>query len=456
MGRRPQIFYICQSCGYQSPKWLGRCIECGAWNAFIEEAADDGRSAQAADMPSCRPVPLADVPGGPDGHRINTGIKEFDRVLGGGMVPGATVLLGGEPGIGKSTLLLQVLAKAAASGKKVLYISGEEAPTQIRTRAIRLGMETTLNRDFLVAGEVYLERMERYINDLSPDILAVDSIQTTVCADITSTPGSISQVREAASRLIQISRPKAMTMFLVGHVTKEGTLAGPRILEHLVDTVLYFEGERGHVFRILRTVKNRYGPTYEIGVFEMAGNGLREVDNPSEVFLTDRPEAVPGSVVTVCLEGTRPILVEIQALVSRSYLANPRRTSTGFDANRLAMLIAVAERQLGVVLYDKDIFINVAGGLRITEPAADIAILMAIISSLHGTPIHLATALFGEIGLTGEIRSVARAGLRLNEIARLGFKKCIMPVTKERSDNFHDFNIVFARDVKECAECLGI
>jgi DNA repair protein RadA/Sms len=383
-------------------------------------------------------------------------MNELDRVLGGGLSPGSTVLLGGEPGIGKSTLLLQLLGRVAASGKKILYVSGEEAPEQIKIRAERLGIDTGTEDGFWLAGEVYLERMEGYVNDLSPDILAVDSIQTTVCGDLASAPGSISQIREATARIIQISKPRGMTVFLIGHVTKEGVIAGPRVLEHLVDTVLYFEGERGHAFRILRTVKNRYGSTHEIGVFEMASAGLREVSNPSEVFITTRQEAVAGSVVTVCLEGTRPMLVEIQALVSRSYLTNPRRTSTGFDANRLAMLIAVGERHLGAVLYDKDIFINVAGGLKITEPAADIAVLMAIVSSLKGIPAPVGTVMFGEIGLTGEIRAVTRAGFRLNEAARLGFKHCIMPgMGREQLDKPGDFDVAFARNVMECAGRLG-
>lgn len=405
---------------------------------------------------SARPTPFFSISMQLDEYRIITGLNELDRVLGGGLAQGSAVLFGGEPGIGKSTLLLQLLARLAAFGKKVLYISGEEAPEQIRMRAERLGMDMGHEDGFWLANEVYVERIEGYVNDLSPDILAVDSVQTTICGDLISAPGSISQVREVAARLIQMSRPRGITVFLIGHVTKEGVIAGPRVLEHLVDTVLYFEGERGHSFRILRTVKNRYGSTHEIGVFEMTDVGLREVPNPSEVFLTNRPEAIEGSAVTVCLEGTRPMLVELQALVSRSYLTNPRRTSTGFDINRLAMLIAVSERHLGAVLYDKDIFINVVGGLRISEPAADLAILTAIVSSLKGVPVPMGTAIFGEIGLTGEIRAVPKADFRLNEVVRLGFKRCIMPgVGRKKPDPPTDFDAVFVRNVTECMEYLG-
>ncbi|MGC8735301.1 MAG: DNA repair protein RadA [Dissulfurimicrobium sp.] len=447
--------YICQSCNYRSFKWLGRCPDCGVWNSFTEEI-ETCASAISLNAGGC-PERMSEIATRAEGCRIITGIKELDRVLGGGLVPGSVVLLGGEPGIGKSTLLLQFLGHISGLGNKVLYISGEESPEQIRMRAERLGIEMGGKEDFWLAGEVMLERIERYVSELSPMFLAVDSIQTVICEDLESAAGSISQIRESAARLIRMSKPRGLSVFLIGHVTKEGVIAGPRVLEHLVDTVLYFEGERGHAFRILRTVKNRYGPTHEIGVFEMTGEGLREIVNPSEIFLTSRSEAVAGSVVTVCLEGTRPMLVEIQALVSRSYLANPRRTSTGFDANRLAMLVAVGERHLGTVLYDKDIFINVAGGLRIIEPAADLAVLMAIVSSLKGIPIPGGTALFGEVGLTGEVRAVTMSGARLNEAARLGLKCCLIPwMGGKQSDTPKGLDVEFVRDVKVCAERLGL
>ena len=417
---------MCQSCGQTSAKWLGRCPGCGAWHTLVEEPASVPDERRRGLLSGGQSVPsrLLDVSAGPDEARISAKMKEMDRVLGGGLVPGGLVLLAGEPGIGKSTLLLQLLCRLASDQQRVLYVSGEESLTQIRMRSERLG---EVPENLWVVCESELDRIVEMVEEQCPSVLAVDSVQTVFCREISSAPGSIAQVRETTARLMQIAKLKGMPTILVGHVTKEGAIAGPRVLEHLVDTVLYFEGDRSHTFRLLRTVKNRYGPTHEIGVFEMTDAGLKEVPNPSEVFLGQRPHAVPGSVVVPCMEGTRPILVEIQALVSPSHLAIPRRTSTGIDSNRLALLIAVAERHLGMALYDRDIFINVVGGLKISEPAGELAVIIAMVSSLREVPLDLDTAVFGEVGLTGEVRAVGRAGLRLNEAARLGLKKCIIP-----------------------------
>ena len=420
--------YVCRSCGQTSVKWLGRCPGCGEWDTMVDEPVNTpvrkGRSLFAVSQSA--PLPLVEVSTDVDDARIFIGMNEMDRVLGGGLVPGCLVLLAGEPGIGKSTLLLQILCRLASNEnqKKVLYVSGEESLAQIRMRSERLGK---IPESLWVACESELDRIIKIVEEQGPSILAVDSIQTMFCGEIASAPGSVAQVREATARLMQLAKSKGVPTILVGHVTKEGAIAGPRVLEHLVDTVLYFEGDRSHTFRLLRTVKNRYGPTHEIGVFEMTEAGLKQVPNPSEVFLGQRPKAVPGSVVIPCMEGTRPILVEIQALVSPSHLSMPRRTSTGIDSNRLALLIAVAERHLGVALYDRDIFINVAGGLKISEPASELAVIMAMVSSLRDVPLDMDTAVFGEVGLTGEVRAVGRAELRLNEAARLGLKRCIIP-----------------------------
>ncbi len=447
--------YVCQSCGQTSAKWLGRCPGCGAWHTLVEEPVDTsvrkGRSLFAVSRSA--PLPLLEVSADVDEARIFIGMNEMDRVLGGGLVPGSLVLLAGEPGIGKSTLLLQILCRLASDQKKVLYVSGEESLAQIRMRSERL---REIPESLWIVCESGLDRIIEIVEEQVPSVLAVDSIQALFCDDISSAPGSIAQVREAAARLMQLARLKGVPTILVGHVTKEGAIAGPRVLEHLVDTVLYFEGDRSHTFRLLRTVKNRYGPTYEIGVFEMTEAGLEQVPNPSEVFLGQRPKAVPGSVVVPCMEGTRPILVEIQALVSPSHLAMPRRTSTGIDSNRLALLIAVAERHLGVALYDRDIFINVAGGLKISEPASELAVIMAMVSSLREVPLDLDTAAFGEVGLTGEVRAVGRAELRLNEAARLGLKRCIIPWAGSDRLKFSDsLEILPVRRIDEAVAAMS-
>ncbi len=423
-----QIF-VCGNCGYISVKWLGKCPECLSWDTMVEKTTPDtvphgpdihGRGGD--ERP--KPVHLSEIPATDQSIRIPIGINELDRVLGGGMVPGSLILLGGEPGIGKSTLLLQALSMLAGRELDVLYVSGEESAAQIGIRSQRL---KAAQGDMLILCESNMDSIIEAISESRPDVLAVDSIQTLFDPRTGSIPGSISQVKNILSTLMQISKAMLLPVIIIGHVTKEGAIAGPRALEHMVDTVLYFEGERTHSFRILRTVKNRFGPTHEIGVFEMTDSGLSEVRNPSNIFMKHRVHNAPGSVIVPCLEGSRPILVEIQALVNQSYLAMPRRTTSGIDANRLALLTAVAERHLGINFYDKDIFVNVAGGFRLSEPAADLPLICALVSSLTEKGLGLETAVFGEVGLTGEVRPVGSMQMRINEAARLGIDKCLIP-----------------------------
>lgn len=369
-----------------------------------------------------RPLTIDSIPLDSEMRR-RTGISEFDRTLGGGVVPGSLVLVGGDPGIGKSTLILQALYRLSQQGFKCLYISGEESPQQIRLRAERLGVSS--DRLFVVAGTCVEELLEE-IGESRPDIVAVDSIQTVYTDGINSAPGSVGQVRESASRLMAFAKGSGVSIFLIGHVTKEGAIAGPKVLEHLVDTVLYLEGDRGHVFRILRAVKNRFGSTNEIGVFEMKDSGLEEVGNPSRIFLEERPENVPGSIVIPCMEGTRPVLVEIQALVSPSPLGMPRRTAIGVDHNRISLLVAVLSKKMGMELGDQDIFVNAAGGLRVEEPAADLGIVCAMMSSFLEKPVERDLVMFGEVGLAGEIRGVSRPGMRIREAEKMGFSRCVL------------------------------
>jgi DNA repair protein RadA/Sms len=426
---RERTLFACQNCGYQTPKWLGRCPDCGQWESLVEERlvppSKDRRGVASADA---RPTMLAQItPEGED--RRTTGIGELDRVLGGGMVAGSAILIGGDPGIGKSTLILQATASLAASGAKVLYVSGEESAQQIRMRAERLGLGESVA---WVLCETSLERILEAAADLGPHMVAVDSIQTVTSAELASAAGSIGQVRESAARLVAFSKQSGAACFLVGHVTKEGYLAGPRVLEHMVDTVLYFEGDRGHAFRVLRAVKNRFGSTNEIGVFEMKDSGLAPVLNPSEVFLSERPVGVAGSVVVAAMEGTRPILVELQALVTPSAYGTPRRTTLGIDSNRLALLVAVLEKKVGLHLTGQDIFLNVAGGFSIDEPAADLGAVAAVASSFLDKPIDPGTLVIGEVGLAGEVRAVHQAELRMAEAQKLGFRRCILPAASQR------------------------
>jgi len=419
--------FACQACGFQSPRWLGRCPGCQEWNSLVEEREEHAAAARSTKKGGAEAQPITDVRSTHD-RRWTSGIGELDRVLGGGVVPGSVVLIGGDPGIGKSTLVLQALA-ALACDATTLYVSGEESPQQIKMRADRLGIAADR---LLVLAETSLERILAHIKKIAPVVVAIDSIQTVCTEQLSSAPGSIGQVRDSAARLVVQTKAAEHATFLVGHVTKEGAFAGPRVLEHMVDTVLYFEGDRGHPFRILRAVKNRFGSTNEIGVFEMTETGLQPVTNPSALFLAERPEDVPGSVVIASLEGTRPILVEVQALVSPSSLGTPRRTTLGIDPNRVALLIAVLEKKMGVHLIGQDVFVNVAGGVRIDEPAADLGVIAAVASSFLDKPIDPRTLLVGEVGLAGEVRAVSQADTRVREAIKLGFKRCILPESSRR------------------------
>ena len=425
-----KTFFVCQECGAQAPKWMGRCAECGAWNSLVEERAQEALSAAGATSPAryalgggagarlYADIQMADSP------RLATGIEEFDRVLGGGVVPGSLVLLGGEPGIGKSTLLLQVAASFARIVGPVLYSSGEESEHQVKSRGERLGVG---DAPIYLLAETCLERILEEAARLKPALLVVDSIQTVFSLKLQSAPGSIGQVREAATQLLFTAKGHNLPTFLVGHVTKEGSLAGPKSLEHIVDTVLYFEGEQHHIHRIIRAVKNRFGEVSELGVFEMTGSGLRPVPNPSQLFLAERPAESPGSAVVCCIEGSRPILVEVQALVSGSLYGNARRMAIGIDQNRLSLLVAVLEKRAGLSLVGEDVFVNVAGGMSIDEPAADLAVAAAVASSVRNRPVRPKTAVFGEIGLAGEVRAVTQAARRVREAAQMGFTRCILP-----------------------------
>jgi DNA repair protein RadA/Sms len=417
--------FVCSSCGSQSPKWLGRCPDCGEWNSFVEELASP-----AIERRSAAPA----LGGGGSrlyeevdtvvGERMSTGISEFDRVLGGGVVPGSLVLLGGEPGIGKSTLLLQAAANFAKSVGPVLYCSGEESEHQIKLRGERLGIGRT---PLYLLAETCIERLVEEIDRVKPALLIVDSIQTVFSLKMASAPGSVGQVRQAATDLLFTAKGRNLPTFLVGHVTKDGGLAGPKVLEHVVDTVLYFEGAQHHSHRVVRAVKNRFGASSELGVFEMTGAGLLPVSNPSKLFLAERPVNAPGSSVLCTIEGSRPILVEVQALVSASTFGNARRTASGLDHNRLSLLLAVLDKRVGLNLASEDVFVNVAGGMEVTEPAADLAVVAAVASSLRNRPVAPDVVVFGEVGLAGEVRSTSQAALRVREAVQLGFKRCVMP-----------------------------
>lgn len=424
---KKKTVFFCKQCGYESSKWLGQCPGCHEWDSFVEEpvakAVPGVSGTVSATKKDAVPTLLSNVTTD-DENRISTKISEMDRVLGGGIVVGSLVLVGGDPGIGKSTLLLQMCRNLSDEGKKVLYVSGEESLRQIKMRAERLG---TFSRDISILCETDLDIISNSITDMMPDVVIIDSIQTMYREDVGSAPGSVSQVREATSILMRIAKGLHITVFIVGHVTKEGVVAGPRVLEHMVDTVLYFEGDGGASFRFLRGVKNRFGSTNEIGVFEMRADGLREVLNPSEYMLQGKPENEAGSVVACSIEGTRPILVEVQALVCRTNFNMPRRTSAGTDYNRVNLLLAVMEKRIGLHLGDCDAYINVAGGMRINEPALDMGIVLAVLSSYKNIAIDIKTICFGEVGLVGEVRAVNQAEQRVLEAAKLGFDRCIMP-----------------------------
>ncbi len=432
---RAESRYVCQSCGAVHPKWAGKCDDCGAWNSLVEEAVRAGAPRGLGGGKNGRPLQFVGLQGNADAAaRRVSAIAEFDRVCGGGLVPGSALLIGGDPGIGKSTLILQATAALAAGkgGQKFdcAYVSGEESLDQVRLRARRLGVAEAPVR--LAAATSIRDIAASLDRADAPQIVAIDSIQTMYLDNLDSAPGTVSQVRASAQELIRLAKARGFTLLLVGHVTKEGMIAGPRVLEHMVDTVLYFEGERGHQFRILRAVKNRYGPTDEIGVFEMTDAGLAEVPNPSALFLGDRQREVAGSAVFAGIEGTRPMLVEIQALVAPSALGTPRRAAVGWDGNRLAMVLAVLEARCGVAIGANDIYLNVAGGLRVAEPAADLAVAAALISALAHEPVPADTVVFGEIGLSGEVRPVSQAEARLKEAEKLGFAAALMPPRRGR------------------------
>ncbi len=415
-----RTWYTCQSCGYRSPRWLGRCPNCEEWNTLVEEVELPRRPRTGS---TAKPTPLPEVLPLPE-ERWPTGIGELDRVLGGGFVPGSLVLVGGDPGIGKSTLALQAAFRLAQSGRRVLYVAGEESAQQTRMRAERLG---ALSREVWVVAETDLEAVLDAARKLRPALVVVDSIQTVYRPDVPSSPGSVGQVRECASALLQLAKSQGVAVLLVGHVTKEGALAGPKVLEHLVDTVLYFEGERHQAYRVLRATKNRFGSTNEIGVFEMRGSGLAEVPDPSAAFLSQRPERTPGAAVVCTVEGSRPLLVEVQALVSPAAFGTPRRATSGVDYNRLLLLLAVLEKHVGLAFSQADVYANAAGGVRVDEPAADLGVALAVVSSYRTLALESRTVFCGELGLGGEVRAVPQLGRRLAEARKLGFNRALVP-----------------------------
>ena len=458
---KTKTIYACQECGAQSQKWLGRCPECQAWNSLVEETSVPAAAGAGAAAASAGSRYSLAASGGPRLYedidtvvstRLTTGIDEFDRVLGGGVVPGSLVLIGGEPGIGKSTLLLQAAAHFAHTTGPVLYSSGEESEHQIKSRGERLGVERA---PLYLLAETCLERIIEEIGRLRPALIIVDSIQTVFSLKFQSAPGSVGQVRESATQLLFAAKGQNIPTFLVGHVTKDGNLAGPKVLEHIVDTVLYFEGEKHHSHRIVRAVKNRFGAVSEMGVFEMTGKGLKAVPNPSALFLAERPANVPGSAVLCCIEGSRPLLVEVQALVSTTSYGNARRMASGIDQNRLSLLLAVLEKRAGLNLLGEDVFINVAGGMTVDEPAADLAVVGAVASSLRNRPIRSGTAVFGEVGLAGEIRGTTQASLRLREAAQMGFTRIVVPEGNvSRDEAPAGCEIVTVRNVGEALDQL--
>lgn len=460
MAKGKTTAFFCKECGYESAKWFGQCPGCREWNTLVEEPVSRTKSVKGvADMADLKgksgfavaPMKLSQI-STTDGNRTTTHMAELDRVLGGGIVEGSLVLVGGDPGIGKSTLLLQMCYKLSNDGKKVLYISGEESLAQIKLRAERIG---SFNDTLLLLCETSLERIEAVLKEYRPEIVIIDSIQTMYREEIASAPGSVSQVRETTSILMQLAKGMNISIFIVGHVTKEGVVAGPRVLEHMVDTVLYFEGDRNATYRILRGVKNRFGSTNEIGVFEMQEQGLVEVENPSEYMLNGRPLQASGSVVVCLLEGTRPLLVEIQALVCDSNFGLPRRTAAGTDYNRVNLLMAVLEKRAGIHMSGSDAYVNIAGGMKVNEPALDLGIIMALVSSFKNKAVSDEVIIFGEVGLAGEVRAVSQPQVRLNEAIKLGFKTCIMPqVCLKNIKETDRINIIGVRNISEAIKLL--
>ncbi|MBP7060000.1 MAG: DNA repair protein RadA [Lachnospiraceae bacterium] len=451
MAKTKKTVFFCQNCGFESTKWLGQCPECKEWNTFTEEVITPLSQKKEKELKNIETHTLSEITVDAK-QRQSTGMEEFDRVLGSGIVSGSLILVGGDPGIGKSTLLLQTCRNLSQTDTRLLYISGEESLQQIKIRADRMG-DFTNNLAFLC--ETNLSIIDSVIRRTKPDVVIIDSIQTMYNEAVASAPGSVSQVRESTSVLMQLAKGLDITIFVVGHVTKEGVVAGPRVLEHMVDTVLYFEGDRHASYRILRSVKNRFGSTDEIGVFEMVTEGLREVKNPSEFMLEGRSADGSGSVVACAMEGTRPLLLETQALVTRSNFGMPRRTSAGVDYNRVNLLMAVLEKRLGYRLGDFDAYVNIAGGIRLNEPAVDLAICMALVSSFKDITIDRETVLFGEVGLGGEVRAVSMADQRIREAKKLGFKRVIMPISNARNiKEVPDFEVIGVSTVKEAVEKL--
>ena len=456
MAKQPATIYVCQKCGSQSRKWLGQCPDCGEWNSLIEERfRPEARAAAASFAANYRveshPVAYGTVES-QDDARTASGIDELDRVLGGGIVAGSLVLIGGSPGIGKSTIVLQMADRLGRTGAKVLYISGEESERQIKMRGQRLGVEA---ENLFLLPETNLQAILAETDKLRPDVVIVDSIQTVFSDQIESAPGSVSQVRDVAAQFMMFAKQTATPVFLTGHVTKEGSIAGPKTLEHIVDTVLYFEGDRHHNHRIIRATKNRFGAANEIGVFEMTSTGLVPVANPSEVFLEERPDDATGSVVTVCMEGTRPMLVEVQALVSGTKFGTGRRMTQGFDHNRASLLIAVLEKRVGFQLAGDDVFVNIAGGMEVDEPAADLGIVAAIASSFRNLQVPPDTAVFGEVGLTGEVRGVLQAQARAREAQTLGFKKLILPESNKKGlERLLGIRVVGVKNLEQAMDAL--
>ncbi len=452
---KTKTHFVCQSCGYQAPKWLGRCPGCQEWNTFVEERVVEEKIPERDLLgfeSGMVPTPLSEIVSEERG-RFQIGIGEFDRVLGGGIVFGSVILVGGDPGIGKSTLLLQVMNRLASKEKRVLYISGEESLQQTKMRADRLRVSS---EHLLVVSETSLEKILQDIQTLRPFTVVVDSIQTIYSSELPSMPGSIGQVREASSRLLYLAKHLSIPIFLIGHVTKEGFIAGPKVLEHMVDTVLYIEGETTHAFRILRAVKNRFGSTNEIGVFEMKDSGLVEVLSPSEFFLSERTQPPSGSVVMPSMEGSRPILIELQALVVPSSFGVPRRTAQGVDANRVSLLVAVMEKRLGVQLGHQDIFLNIAGGMRVEEPAVDLGVMVSIASNFKDKVIDPEMVVFGEVGLGGEVRAVSQSEVRVKEATRLGFKKCLLPKqNQEKMKGTRGTELIGVHNIREAMKVIS-
>lgn len=446
--------FVCQSCGYQAPKWLGRCPGCQDWNTLVEERVVEEKAPERDLLGLERdavPTPITEIVAEERG-RLEIGIGEFDRVLGGGIVYGSMVLVGGDPGIGKSTLLLQAMGRLASKGRKVLYVSGEESLQQTKMRADRLGVSSD---HLLVVSETSSEKILQDIQAVKPSVAVVDSIQTIYSSELPSSPGSIGQVREASSQLLYLAKSLSIPIFLVGHVTKEGFIAGPKVLEHMVDTVLYFEGESNHAFRILRAVKNRFGSTHEIGVFEMKDSGLAEVSSPSEYFLSERTRSATGSVVVPSIEGSRPILIELQALVVSTNFGMPRRTTQGIDPNRVSLLVAVMDRRLEIHLFGHDIFLNIAGGMKVEEPGTDLGVIASIASSFRDRVIDPEMVVFGEVGLGGEVRGISQAEGRAKEAGRLGFKRCLFPKqNQEKIKPIKGIELIGVRTVQEAMRVL--